>query len=190
MGQNAHHQQKVVGKKVAPKLHAKKVGGLMNKVLGEMTRKVIYVLETDYLDDVWTLMHAAGVRHIPVTRNQKVVGILSDRDLLRLGRESRKAGLKVPHCRVAEVMTRDVVTCRTTDSIAAVAATFLEKKIDALPVIQEGGSLVGIITSTDLMRLLCDSKSELGHALPFNWEPLHLSECSWRPTDSAANAEC
>jgi CBS domain-containing protein len=157
----------------------------MKKVLGEMTRKVMYALEGDRLDDVWALMNAAGVRHIPVTRGHKVVGILSDRDVLRLGKRSRRGSLRVPHCLVGDVMTKDVVTCSTTDTIGNVAAVFLEKKIDALPVTLENGELLGIITSTDLLRLLRDAQGELGHSLPFEWEPTHLAHDGWRP--GAAN---
>lgn len=153
----------------------------MKKVLDEMTRKVMFALETDYLDDVWVTMNALGVRHVPVTRDRKVIGILSDRDILRFSREAKNGEFKVPRRPVGEVMITEVVTCRSFDSIGEVAGIFLKKKIDALPVVYENGELQGIITSTDLLRLLCQNPKELLQELPFLWEPESLIKDSWRP---------
>ncbi len=146
-----------------------------------MTRKVTFALETDLVDRVWNAMNALGVRHVPVTRNRKVVGILSDRDILKLAKEDPDGRLKVPSRLVGEVMTKDVFTCHTRSSIGEVAKIFIDKKIDSLPVVHEGGELVGIITTTDLLRLLCEMEGELFRELPFKWDPELLVTDQWRP---------
>lgn len=153
----------------------------MKKVASEMTRKVVYALESDYLDDVWYSMRGIGVRHIPVLKDHKVVGILSDRDILRWGKQKKSGGLYVPHRLIGDLMTHPVRTCTLNDSIGKVAETMLEHKIDALPVTAENGDLIGIITSTDLLRLVSEKGGDLLQELPFPWDPEGLQKEHWRP---------
>jgi CBS domain-containing protein len=153
----------------------------MTKVSGEMTLKVMFALETDSLDDVWNTMIALGVRHVPVVRDQKLVGILSDRDFLRFAKQRKGGQLCIPHRSVGEVMTKDVVTCCVSDTIGKVAGILVERKIDALPVVDNSRKLIGIITSTDLLRLLRQRDGIALRELPLQWEPEALLSTGWRP---------
>lgn len=154
----------------------------MTKVMTEMTERVMYAVEGDPLSDVWASMQALGVRHIPVLREGKVIGILSDRDFLFIGRPGRNGAVHLPLKAVEDVMTREVVTCCIHDTIGRIADIMVQDKIDALPVVTPEKRLVGIITSTDLLRLLKTSEGELSRELPLKWEtrPL-LAEKAWRP---------
>lgn len=85
------------------------------------------------------------IRHLVVVDARgRVVGMLSDRDLLR-ARDSRT--------KVSEVMSRDVTTVTTTTPAAVAAERMLRDKHDALPILDEAGRLVGVLTSTDLLDL-------------------------------------
>ncbi|HVO31516.1 MAG TPA: CBS domain-containing protein [bacterium] len=117
-----------------------------------MTREVFTVDPHHLLGFVWSLMSKHHVRHIPVVENGKLVGILSDRDILV--RSSMDGGLLfVPTMRVENAMTRNLVTCRKDASIGAVCDAMLANTIDCVPIV-ENDNLVGLITSTDLIRLL------------------------------------
>jgi acetoin utilization protein AcuB len=114
------------------------------------------------------LMQERRVRHLPVTRDGELVGILTDRDI-RLNLPSPANTLSVwevnyllARLSVAEVMTRGVVTIGASRDIAAAAHLMLEHKIGALPVLADG-RLVGIITETDLVRALLHTRESPGH---------------------------
>jgi CBS domain-containing protein len=115
-----------------------------------MSTAVIAVKASDALDLARDQMEVAGIRHLPVVdEHQQVVGILSNRDLLRAG----------PKGRVGEHMTTQVVTVLGSARAADAAARMQELKIGSLPVVGEDQRLVGIITETDFLgvawRALC-----------------------------------
>jgi CBS domain-containing protein len=114
-----------------------------------MATGVIAVHPRTTVDDAYAEMHAAQVRHLAVVDDrQHLVGILSDRDLLRGIGQHRRG--KHP---VAEFMTRDVVSIAPTARAREDAELLLERKIGALPVLGEGLALVGMITATDFLRV-------------------------------------
>jgi CBS domain-containing protein len=134
-----------------------------------MTREVMWANPEDELQEVADMMDEQGVRHMPVLLGTELVGILSDRDILKV-MEYHLGETEVPKMTVGEVMSRDLVTCAPAASIAAVAATMVENKIDALPVVQYG-SLVGLITSTDMLEILSQSAGDLTDlAIPIQYK--------------------
>jgi acetoin utilization protein AcuB len=95
------------------------------------------------------------IRHLPILREGRLVGIVSDRDLRSstpaLGDLDRAAALQ--KLQVEDVMARDVVTADPEDPIEQAANTMRERKIGCLPVL-EGEELVGILTASDVMEAL------------------------------------
>lgn len=136
-------------------------------VKNRMTQDVYTVDVKTTLDEVWDLMQALEVRHMPVLKENKLIGIISDRDVL-LHTVSCGESTVVAKIATAEAMSKQVITCHESSKIGEVAATMLERKIDCLPVVS-GGELVGMITSSDLMEILCSSSSGLCHQVI----PLH-----------------
>jgi CBS domain-containing protein len=90
-----------------------------------------------------------GVRHLPVLRDERLVGVVSERDILagRLEGESFYSPSSRP---VAELMTSPVEVAFPTQEIAEAAAVMATKKLGCLPVL-EAGRLVGLLTATDLL---------------------------------------
>jgi CBS domain-containing protein len=85
---------------------------------------------------------------------QKLVGIFSERDLVKLlNREWKKA---LDH-RVEDVMTRSVITCRPSDRIDAVLSVMTLNKVRHIPVM-DNGALVGIVSIGDLVKHRLDEK--------------------------------
>jgi acetoin utilization protein AcuB len=95
------------------------------------------------------------IRHIPVVKDKRLVGIISDRDLRDasppLGDPERVSTMK--EIRLEDVMTRKVITTHPEDTIVHAAREMYERKIESLPVVDEG-KLLGIVTSSDVMRAL------------------------------------
>jgi CBS domain-containing protein len=118
-----------------------------------MTTAVITMKPDDTLDAADTEMKLAGIRHIPVVDERNhLVGILSDRDILR---EFHRRGAK--KLSVREIMTKRVHTVREAAPAREAARIMLQHKISAVPVIGEHQQLVGVITETDLLRVAYES---------------------------------
>ena len=122
-----------------------------------MTRDVIVVPPELPLGIAWEIMRCEHIRHLPVVRAGALVGMRSDRDVMKravLGSdgELHVASLVV----VGEAMTPPpLATCEAEAEaeVADIARMMIEQRIDAVPVVR-GLRLMGLITSTDLLHLL------------------------------------
>lgn len=112
-----------------------------------MTTAVITFGPDDTVGQADAEMRLAEIRHLPVVDERKrVVGIVSNRDVLRTLREGRAVA-------VAAIMSRTVLTVSPETPAAQAAALMLEHRIGSLPVVGEGGTLVGLVTETDFLAL-------------------------------------
>src|SRR5689334_18992297 len=113
--------------------------------------------------DALKLMHERRIRRLPVVdRNGKLIGIVSERDLLHAA-PSPATSLSVWELNyllwkltVKDLMATKVLTV-TPDALLQEAATImLEKKIGGLPVVDQDQHVVGVITETDIFKALVD----------------------------------
>lgn len=130
-----------------------------------MTSKVFIVEQDDLIDRVFFLIHYERIRHLPVVEKGKVVGIVSDRDLYKaLGPKSSSGAIEVAtgtnttelHVvpkKVRHIMRRGVITVERDTSASDAAALMADNKIGALPVVDKDNKLVGILSSTDILRV-------------------------------------
>jgi CBS domain-containing protein len=122
-----------------------------------MQREVATLREDDQLTVADDVMRLGQVRHMPVLAGEKLVGVVSNRDLLaasltsalEFGARERRAFLR--SVEVREVMTKDVVSVGPDMPIAKAARILIERRIGCLPVVK-GEELVGLVTETDLLR--------------------------------------
>ena len=98
------------------------------------------------------VMRELGVRHLPVLRSGKLVGVLSQRDLYFL---ETIAGVDADVDRVADAMTTDVYTAGPDDSVRDVARVMALRKYGCA-VVMHGDCILGIFTVTDALRHLAD----------------------------------
>jgi CBS domain-containing protein len=138
------------------------------KVSELMTRKLITVAPDDSVEAAVQLLRQRGVRHLLVMRKEKLVGILSDRDLKRAmdpGKPKKKmlniGGLffLLEPIFVREIMTPDPVTVGPDLSAQEAASIMVAKRFGALPVMKERRTL-GIVTETDLLRYFAKAGRE------------------------------
>lgn len=122
-----------------------------------MQREFMHIAPNDGLDFVEEVMGIGRVRHFPVLDDGKLVGIVSQRDLLAASLtrvlafegEHRRSFLKsVP---VSEVMTREVHTVSPATALREIARLFARYKIGCVVVIDDDGTPVGLVTETDLL---------------------------------------
>ena len=99
------------------------------------------------------LMREHQLRHLPVLRGGKLVGVLSQRDLYFV---ESLAGVDVEIDCVADAMSQDVYTAHPDDSLRDVARIMANRKYGCAVVVEQG-RLLGIFTVTDALRHLADA---------------------------------
>jgi CBS-domain-containing membrane protein len=102
------------------------------------------------------MMLWANVRHLPVVRDGAVVGVVSQHDLMRSSAARDPAW---PRLTVEEVMSAPAVTIDPDVPIPTAVSMMLSRKVGCLPVVTDG-LLVGIVTTTDLLRHQLDTGIE------------------------------
>jgi len=133
-----------------------------------MTSNPIGVKEANSILETAELMKEHKVRRFPVLRDDQLIGIVTDRDLrsaapsqvvsfdaqereLMPELHSLLAGITVK-----EVMSREVITIHPEQTIVAAAQLMLEHRMSGIPVVNSRGQLQGIITETDIFKVLVD----------------------------------
>jgi acetoin utilization protein AcuB len=132
-----------------------------------MTRSIVWVSSDDRLAVARDKLEQHRIHHLLVLDARVLVGVLSDRDVLRamspfLGQLSeRPQDRQVFDRKVHQIMTRKLVTASPPDDVRDAAARMLLAGVSSLPVVDEHGEAVGIVTWRDM----------LGHALHLTDEP-------------------
>lgn len=130
------------------------------KISKFMTDRLVTVAPDLGARQAFFKMRRDGVRHLLVVdADNKLLGIVSDRDLRRPDWVDEAIDLSHvykldDHLHVSDVMTAKVVTVRTYERATRAVKLLLEHRINALPVLNKDDELVGIISATDLLRLL------------------------------------
>jgi acetoin utilization protein AcuB len=114
-----------------------------------MTEAPVTISGDDLLSGAQAKMHRGGFRRLPVVSNGTLIGIVTDRDVrLHAGHLERT--------RVNGAMTEKVRTVSPSTTLEEAAQIMLKLQIGGLPVV-ENGRLVGIITTTDIMKAFLDT---------------------------------
>ena len=111
-------------------------------------------------------MSLGGVRHLPVVKGRKLVGVISQKDILRApGLLGPSVGFAVDTrtllkaLRVEDVMSSTIVTIGADATVREAAERLLNHRVGCLPVL-ELGTLVGIVTTSDVLRAVAGSSTE------------------------------
>lgn len=136
---------------------------LREHVPKHMRVKLVTVGPTDNLNIAVRKMHDSNIRHLPVVVEGELIGIVSDRDLRRacgvgmIEDEIAEAtgAFYIGSTEVLEVMSRDVLTIAEDATMMTAVRTMADERIGCLPVMR-GNHLVGLLTDTDLLRLIAE----------------------------------
>ncbi|WP_218312715.1 CBS domain-containing protein [Alteromonas antoniana] len=127
-----------------------------------MTTRVVSVHMDDPLSTLQSLFNATGFHHLMVVHNDELMGIISDRDMLKAispfidtisEREKDRATLER---KAHQIMTRDVITARPNDTIVKAVGIFNRHKISCLPVVDKFNRPVGVVSWRDILRYIED----------------------------------
>jgi CBS domain-containing protein len=126
----------------------------MKKCNEVMTKDLVCCLPNDSVAKAAELMQSGNIGSIPVienVQNQKLVGIVTDRDLaLKIVAQGRDA----KSTKVEAVMTHKVVTCRANDDLQKALDAMAEHQLRRIPVVDNENKIVGIIAQADVATLI------------------------------------
>ncbi len=129
-----------------------------------MSSNPITVSPYIHLTEAYRLMKDHTIRRLPVVNNGQLVGIVTWGDVRRASASDVpslghfEAGYLLDKITVARIMTPNPITVTPQTSITEAAEIMLTHKIGGLPVIAEG-KLIGVITGSDIFRLLTTGKA-------------------------------
>jgi len=125
-----------------------------------MSSPVVTVNPDTSLTEAREILSEEHIRALPVVKNNKLVGIITRRGLLRVDLsflidDSWHANANLDDGKVADVMTKNPLTVRPEAQLPKAARIMLENKITALPVLEKD-NLVGILTNSDFLRFIIE----------------------------------
>lgn len=112
------------------------------------------------LSDVYTLLQNRSFEHVPVVDAGMPVGVIAATDILKLvydveGHDDRMLHTVLDHqFTLEDAMTVDLVTVARRDPLRSVVDHMANDSVHSVMVLDDAGALVGIVTSSDLIRLL------------------------------------
>ena len=109
--------------------------------------------ENVMVDDLQLLMDKHGIRHLPIVRGNRVVGVISDRDLRLFAGLSAAEKFQV---RAGDIMAEHPLTVSASLPLDEVAYAMSERRIGSAIVNDENGELLGIFTATDALNALIE----------------------------------
>ncbi len=123
-----------------------------------MTKSVISVnKDNNNLREVKDIFHKENIRHLPVNDGQKIIGIISKNDLMRLSfgsmfdNQENADEAVLDMLSIDQVMTHNPKTADSSTEIREIAQMLIDGGFHSLPIVDEGET-VGIVTSTDIMK--------------------------------------
>ncbi|MBI2002434.1 MAG: CBS domain-containing protein [candidate division NC10 bacterium] len=127
-----------------------------------MTRDVVTVEADMPFLEARVVMKGKRIRHLPIVERGKLIGVVTDRDLKQAAPSGAttldvfELNYLLLKMKVRDLITRDPITIRPTNSVEKAALLMHDHKIGCLPVVDETGSLVGMITETDLLEVMVE----------------------------------
>ncbi len=162
-----------------------------------MTKNPVTVTPDTSFNEALRIMRDNRIRRLPVLEGGKLVGIVTEKDLLYAS-PSKATTLDIwelhyvlSKLKVDEIMTRNVITVEEDVPLEEAARIMAENKIGALPVLNSEGDLVGIITETDIFKIFIDMLGARRDGIRYTFEapnrPGMVLELSKRVFDAGGN---
>ncbi len=162
-----------------------------------MTPNPITVTPQTSFNEALKTMRENRIRRLPVLDNGKLVGIVTEKDLLYAS-PSKATTLDIwelhyvlSKLKIGEIMTSNVITVEENAPLEEAAKIMSENKIGALPVLNSEGDLVGIITETDIFKIFIDMLGARRDGIRYTFEapnkPGVILELSRRVFEAGGN---
>ena len=121
-----------------------------------MTEKVFKVTPEDSIGTIHEILEKVEFHHLLVVEDEKLVGIVSDRDILKaigplLSASSRGGGEDILKQKVSQIMTRKLITVKRDTPLEEATNLVLKNNISCLPVVTPAGEVDGILSWKDIL---------------------------------------
>jgi len=123
-----------------------------------MSKNIIACSPDDEVDNIWRLMQNQSLAGLPVVKKDKLVGIITQKDLLESGTtlptfESQKGRFRATS-KISSIMNTTVIAAKSSTRISEVAKLMISKNIGRIPIKDGNGRLIGIVDREDIVKLL------------------------------------
>ena len=131
-------------------------------VANRMAKNPVTVTPDTPVDEAASAMKKGHFRRLPVVENGKLVGFLSDKDIMRVAPSpattlSRyEARSLLAKLKIRDIMSKEVISVNEDATIEEAALIMYNNKIGGLPVVSSVGAVVGVITETDIFKTFVD----------------------------------
>lgn len=141
-----------------------------------MSKKVVTIEGKDSMQQAISLMKEHNIRMLPVLKRGKLIGVVSDGDLKKASASDatmldvHEMLYLISKIKVRDIMAKDPLTVSPDCTVEETAELLMEHKVSGVPVVEEGGRVVGVITRDDLFKVLI-ALSGLGkHGIQFAFQ--------------------
>lgn len=134
----------------------------MTTVSKIMTRDVKSLAPSDTVSMAAQAMSELNVGSIPVCDGGKLVGIVTDRDMVV---RALAKGMDATTTKLADIMSSDVCTVNESDDVESILEEMSQSQIRRLPVVDAAGALVGIVSLGDIATKSVDEEADVGESL-------------------------
>jgi CBS domain-containing protein len=127
-----------------------------------MAADPVTVHEKQKLSEVHQLFVERRIHHVPVVSGDRLIGLISANDLLRVSwgdpnrQDPRQVDALLDTLTIRDVMQEDIVTLRRHDTVRRAAELLAQGEYHSLPVLGDDDALVGMVTTTDLIKYLLE----------------------------------
>jgi CBS domain-containing protein len=119
------------------------------KVREIMTREIDHITSDQTIAQAAAKMRESNVGDVPLVMGNQPIGMLTDRDItIRIAAN----GLDPQSTRVADAMTKEVISCKEDDDVETAARLMGDKQVRRLLVVADGGKLAGIVSLADIAK--------------------------------------
>ena len=123
-----------------------------------MSKNVVACSPEDEVDNIWRLMQTKSFAGLPVVKKDRLVGIVTQKDLLESGAmlptfESAKGRFRASS-KISAIMKTQVITVDPSTKVSEAAKIMVSKNVGRIPVKDEKGRLIGIVDREDVVKLL------------------------------------
>jgi len=136
----------------------REVAALSKPLSQVMATELVTCSLDDEIDNVWRLMQERSFAGLPVVKKGKLIGMVTQKDLLNSGGvfpafEAKRGRFKAPP-KISSVMQTSIISLKPTDTIRKAAEIMFEKNIGRIPVVNSEGKLIGMVDREDIARAL------------------------------------
>jgi len=141
-----------------------------------MSKEVVTVEAKDSMQRAISLMKEHKIRMLPVLNRGKLVGVVSDTDLKRASASDatmldvHEMLYLISKIKIKDIMTKEPFTVSPDCTVEETAELLMEHKISGVPVVEEGGKVVGVITQDDLFKVLITLSGLGKHGIQFAFQ--------------------